>query len=43
MQEKDIVGIVIFDLIAFLPTNHIIILQWHTGRFMRKRSMLTFK
>ena len=32
MQEKDIVGIVIFDLIGFLPTNHIfIILQWHTG------------
>ena len=31
MQEKDIVGIVIFDLIAFLPTNHIIILKWHTG------------
>ena len=30
MQEKDIVGIVIFDLIGFLPTNHIIILQWHT-------------
>ena len=31
MQEKDIVGIVIFDLIGFLPTSHIIILQWHTG------------
>ena len=31
MQEKDIVGIVIFDLIGLLPTNHIIILQWHTG------------
>ena len=31
MQEKGIVGIVIFDLIAFLPTNHIIIFQWHTG------------
>jgi len=31
MQEKDIVGIVIFDLIGFLLTNHIIILQWHTG------------
>ena len=31
MQEKDIVGIVIFDLIGFLPINHIIILQWHTG------------
>ena len=25
MQEKDIVGIVIFDLIGFLSTNHIII------------------
>ena len=30
MQEKDIVGIVIFDLIGFLPTNHIFTLLWHT-------------
>ena len=34
MQEKDIVGVVIFDLIGFLPTNHIIILQWHTGVYV---------
>ena len=29
--ENDDVGIVTFDLIGLLPTNHIIILQWHTG------------
>ena len=30
--EKDVVGTVTFDLIGFLPTNHIIIkLQEHTG------------
>ena len=29
--EKDVVGIVTFDLIGLLPTNHIIILQWHVG------------
>ena len=28
MHENDIVGIVTFDLIGLLPTNHIIILQW---------------
>ena len=30
-REKDVVGIVTFDLIVLLPTNHIIILQRHTG------------
>ena len=32
MREKDVVGIVTFDLIGLLPTNHInllLILQWH--------------
>ena len=29
MREKDVVCIVTFDLIGLLPTNHIIILQWH--------------
>ena len=28
--QKDVVGIVTFDLPRLLPTNHIIILQWHT-------------
>ena len=29
-HEKDVVGIVTFDLIGLLPTNHIIIkLPWH--------------
>ena len=33
MCKKD-VGIVTFDLIGLLPTNHIIILQiWHVGVF----------
>ena len=31
MREKDVVCIVTFDLIGLLPTNHIIILQWHVG------------
>ena len=30
-REKDVVGIVAVDLIVLLPTNHIIILQRHTG------------
>ena len=31
--EKDVVGILTFDLIGLLPTNHtlLFILQWHTG------------
>ena len=29
-HKKDVVGIVTFDLIGLLPTNHII-LQWHVG------------
>ena len=29
--KKDVVGIVTFDPIGLLPTNDIIILQWHTG------------
>ena len=31
MCEKDVVGIVTFDLIGLLPTNHFNILQWHVG------------
>ena len=31
MRGKDVVGIVTFDLIGLLPTNHIIILQGHVG------------
>ena len=31
MHRKDVVGIVTFDLIGLLPTNHIIILQGHVG------------
>ena len=31
--EKDVVGIVSFDLIGFLPSNHIIILNWHSRVF----------
>ena len=31
--EKDVVGIVSFDLIALLPSNHIMILKWHTRVF----------
>ena len=30
-REKDVVGIVTFDLIGLLPTNHVIILQWYVG------------
>ena len=34
MCKKDVVGIVTFDLIGLLPTNHIIILQiCHVGIF----------
>ena len=31
-HEKDVVGIVTFDLTGLLPTNHILlhILHWHT-------------
>jgi len=31
MHEKNVVDVVTFHLIGLLPTNHIIILQWHTG------------
>ena len=31
--EKDVVGIVTFDLIGLLASNHIIILKWHTRVF----------
>ena len=42
--KKDVVGIVTFDLIGLLPTNHIIAYKYN-GRveFVRKRSMLTVK
>ena len=30
-REKDVAGIVAFDLFVLLPTNHIIILQRHSG------------
>ena len=47
MREKDVVGIVTFDLIGFntshQETNCIIILHYGIPEFMRKRSMLTFK
>ena len=28
-REKDVVGIITFDLIGVLPTNHIIAYIWH--------------
>ena len=31
MHENNVGGVVTFHLIGLLPTNHIIILQWHTG------------
>ena len=33
MHEKDVVGIVTFDLIGLLATNQVIayLFQWHTG------------
>ena len=31
MHENNVVGVVTFHVIGLLPTNHIIILQWHTG------------
>ena len=33
MHEKDVVGIVTFDLIDLLPTNQIIILPWHVDAY----------
>ena len=43
MREKDVVGIVTFDLIGLLPTNHIIALIYYNGilEFVRRHSMLT--
>ena len=45
MPEKDVVGNVTSDLIALLPTNHIIayITIWQLLKFMRKHAMLTAK
>ena len=43
--EKDVVGIVIFDLIGLLPTNHILAYIIYNGipEFVRKSLMLTVK
>ena len=40
-REKDVVGIVTFDRIGLLPTNHIIAWLYYNGipEFLRKRSM----
>jgi len=44
MHEKDVVGIVTFDLIGLLPTNHIIAyITMAYRRFLRKSLMLTAK
>ena len=44
MREKDVVGIVTFDLIGSLPTNHIIAyITMAYQRFLRKSLMLTAK
>ena len=45
MPEKDVVGNVTSDLIALLPTSHIIayITIWQLLKFMRKHAMLTAK
>ena len=42
-REKDVVGIVTFDLIGLLCTNNIIAYNYYNGipEFVRKRSMLT--
>ena len=41
-REKDVVGIVAFDLIGLLSTNHIIVhITMALPEFVRKRSMLT--
>ena len=43
--EKDVVGIVTFDLTGLLPTNHIIayITKYGISEFVRKLSKLTVK
>ena len=44
MRKKDVVGIVTFDLIGLLPTNHIIAyITMAYRRFLRKSLMLTAK
>ena len=44
MCEKDVVGIVTFDLIGLLPTNHITAyITMAYWSFFRKRLMLTVK
>ena len=44
MREKDVVGILTFDLIGSLPTNHIISYITMAYRsFLRKSLMLTAK
>ena len=42
-REKDVVGIVTFDLIGLLRTNNIIAYNYYNGipEFVRKRSLLT--
>ena len=44
MRQKDVVGIVTFNLIGSLPTNHIIAyITMVYRRFLRKSVMLTAK
>ena len=45
MRGKDVVGIVTFDLIGLLPTNHITayITMAYQSLYMRKCLMLTVK
>ena len=46
LREKNVVGIVTFDLIGLLPTNHIIGYNNYYNdipEFVRKRSVLTVK
>ena len=45
-HEKDVVGIVLFDLIGLLPTNQIIAyitMAYGISEFVRNRSVLTVK
>ena len=45
-HEKDVVGIVLFDLIGLLPTNQIIAyitMAYGISEFVRTRSVLTVK
>ena len=42
MHEKDVVGIVTFDLIGLLLTNHIIIFIFYLFIFLRKLFTFTY-